>query len=143
MRRASAACLEARELVAQHEGAEVVCTVEEPPPVSRRGALAGDHHGQRSWVGIGRRQGMMMAAMIVAGLPEPTLVAQGAWAGGLGLAPGKQGDGSHRIREASLLVQGAAVRLHEIDEPRRIDVAEAILQAAYVAGQRLARRTTT
>ena len=134
--RALQACQEAAQRVGAlggHPTPQVALTVEEPPVVSRHGALAGDTHGQRSWVGIGRRQGMLLAAMAQAGLGDGELLDQAAWARGWGVPVGKQGDGRHRVAEAGLYVEGAREVLAAMSGPRVVDVAEAILQAGHVA----------
>jgi len=132
-----------RELVALiEEGAEVRAYVEDPPKVSRRGTLKGDKRGQRTWAGIGRYQGMAIAACVVAGLGEPVLLPVKAWtsAWGVMVPGGKRGDGTHRIREAELLVEGSREALDSIPVSYRVDAAEAVLMAGAGA---LARKLLT
>lgn len=151
--------LPASHLLAQTDGAApdpavVRCVIEEPPPVATRwreqagrpqlgtrlgGRLAGDQEGLRTWAGIGRRQGAWMVVLMEAGWPEPELVDQPTWVQAFGLPRGKQQDGrgggacphgQHRIREAALYVEGATEQLAAIPGSYRVDVAEAVLQAA-------------
>jgi hypothetical protein len=135
-----------RELVP--EDAELRVSLEEPPPASTKGSLKGDKRGQKTWLGIGRYQGLLIAACLVAGLPVPVHVqltktsrkadAPLGWTDILGVSPrkylpvGKTRVGEHRIPEAAQHVQGAREALREFagtakTYTRDIDLAEAAL----------------
>jgi len=131
--------------------AKVRCVIEEPPPVATRwkdtkrgrgantrpqlgnrlgGRLAGDQEGLRTWAGIGRRQGAWISKLDELNWPAHELIDQSIWVEGWGNIPrGKQGDGTHRIMEAGLFVEGAKEQLLAIPKTYRVDVAEAVLLA--------------
>jgi len=121
--------------------ARVVVRIEDPPSVSRRGSLAGDSRGQRTWLGIGRYQGQVEGACWAAGLLDTGLIAQRAWVDWMRVGRAKRGDGTHRIAEASRLVAGSDVVLAQLRDAARsdaararvVDVAEAILIGGAVA----------
>ncbi len=132
----------------QPDPEQVLVGIEEPPPVVRRwqhgsgrprlgtrldGRLAGDSTGLRSWVGIGRRQGAVLAAAMGRGWPEPLLVPQSEWVAAWRIPRGKKsterGLGWHRVDEAGLHLEGAAELLERIPRSYRVDVAEAALLA--------------
>lgn len=107
------------------------CWVEDWVPYSR------EHRPRQSaWIGLGRRQGAVIATWtrLVQELPALVQVASNdrhavGWTQVLRLGAGKVGDGSHRFREAAALVEGAGPRLDEFPVTRRLDVAEAMLIA--------------
>lgn len=107
--------------------------LEEPPPAfQQKGdkALDGDERGLRSWTGLGRFQGMMIAGALEASMGEPALHLPSAWwAQWPGIFRGKQGDGTHRIREAGVFIEGAGPMLAAVPLTCRVDVAEAMLIA--------------
>ena len=126
----------------------VLVGIEEPPPVVRRwqhgggrprlgtrldDRLDGDRNGLRSWVGIGRRQGAVLATAMARGWPEPALVPQSDWVAAWRIPRGKKsterGLGWHRVDEAGLYLEGAAELLERIPRSYRVDVAEAAMLA--------------
>lgn len=118
--------------------ADVRVWIEDPPPVARKRSLAGDKHGMQSWAGIGRAQGMLLAAGLSSGFREAELVQGKTWWmvwGRSQVAYGKshRDEGAHRIEEASRLVLGAREALAEVPAGCRVDVAEAILIAGAAA----------
>lgn len=133
------AVLQAYLAAAEHVAPELILfAVEDPPPASRRRSLAGDKRGQRTWAGIGRYQGMALAASCLAlrrlsrGSPPPILVPQREWRDAWlpAIHPSKVGDGGHRVVEAERLVEGVDFDL--IAPARRVDAAEAVLLAGAV-----------
>ena len=102
-----------------------------------------------TWDGLGWRRGVIMAALVDWGFGEPVSVQPGQWPGcygkagkgrknlirvGKASAPGFP-DGSHRIGEAGMMVEGAAGQLAALHGSAkiRIDCAEAILIAGAAA----------
>ena len=67
------------DLVVRRGGRYVGAWIEDPPVVSRRGALRGDSRGQKTWAGLGRREGALMAAAFHRGLGFPEQVENKAW----------------------------------------------------------------
>lgn len=126
------AALGAALLAAQAAKLTVLVAVEEPPPVSRGGSLEGDRHGQRSWLGIGRRQGALLTLASIQALPCRR-VEQGNWTAAMRVPTGKQGDGAHRLQEAYLHLEGARDVLGHLPEKGRIDAAEAALLGCALA----------
>lgn len=120
-------------------GATARVVLEEPPVISHRGALAGDRGGQRTWCGIGRYQGLLMAACAEWSAAMPVIVPHGEWTGALQplIRPKKIGDGWHRIAEAERWLIGARELLAPIPKTSRIDCAEASLFALAGAIGRL------
>ncbi len=123
------------------ELARVRIWIEDPPPVARKKSLPGDKHGMQSWAGIGRCQGLLIAAALVEGFREPELVQGKTWWAlwGRYVRHGKshRDDGQHRILEAEHLVPGARMALAEVPVGCRVDVAEAILIAGAAALARI------
>ena len=119
----------ARLLVAA-AGGPCPCRVEVPPPVVHSGAMA--HH--RTGHGLGMRAGLLRAAWWSATGELPATWEPGEWWRPFGLRGKREAKGVpkgwHRVGEAGLYVDGAANALTAFPVTRRVDAAEAVLQAA-------------
>ena len=111
---------------------DVVLSIENPPKTGRTNALKGDSRGHTTWRGMGRRKGMFEGVWFCVTGRCAKSVEQSDWVSVFaGLAKKKKvGDGTHRILEATMLVQGAGAALKEVRKSCRVDCAEAILIAA-------------
>ena len=130
------------------EGCAVWC--EEPG--HEGGGRANPRNRVVTWSGLGWRSGAVMCALVDWGFGEPVRVQPGQWPGAYGKAGkrnlvgvGKKAapslpDGSHRIGEAGMMVEGAAHQLAALHGSAKIkiDCAEAVLIAGAAA---LARRS--
>lgn len=137
----------ARKLLSAAEVESCVVWVEQPG--HEGGGKANPRNRVVTWDGLGWRRGMIMAALLDWDFPEPTSVQPGRWPGAYGKAgKGKRNlvgvgkkpapglpDGSHRIGEAGMMVEGAAGQLAALHGSAkiRIDCAEAILIAGAAA----------
>lgn len=115
--------------------AEVTVWVETPPAFSRT-LPGGGRHTQASWVGLGRRVGMLQALWWCASerTSEADRVEVSTWTRAFGsgvLRSHKVNDGWHRVQEAEALVAG--LTLEGVPRGRRVDVAESVLIAAGAA----------
>lgn len=129
--RADDAFLELLELLPEGVEPSSVVQLMETPPITttRHNTLKGDSRGMASWRGLGEYMGRIRVCAYRAGWQNLRTVQQSQWASSWGplIRRAKQGDGSHRIQEASR-IEGAAAALEEVaNEKRRVDVAEAIL----------------
>lgn len=132
-------------LASEVEGCAVWC--EEPG--HEGGGKGNPRNRVVTWSGLGWRSGVTMAALVDWGFGEPVRVQPGQWPGAYGKAgkgrrnlvgvgkkpaPGLP-DGSHRIGEAGMMVEGAAGQLAALHGSAkiRIDCAEAILIAGAAA----------
>ncbi len=109
-------------------GKPVAVWIEEVPPFGRAQVAAG----------LARRQGLILAALHIAGFPEPDRVLPLSWAkhwrGQIRSGKDKETEGAHRIDEVGKLFQPGALELLRACGPvgrddRVVDVAEAILMA--------------
>ena len=127
--RATQAALDAQELRA---GRPVKAWIEEVPPFGRAQVAAG----------LGRRQGLLIASLLVASFPDPErvlpLVWPQQWGGRIRSGKDKEDKGLHRLDEVGRLFQpGARELLDRLGGASVIvDAAEAVLiaGAACIAG---------
>lgn len=132
--RAAQAAMDAALMVCETMGASPLLVIEDPPAVARHGTLDGDHRGQKTWLGMGRRQGAWMALGLARGL-RVELVPQPVWTRAMRVPSGKRGEGEHRIQEAGLHLEQGRTTLESLPAKGRIDAAEsALLGCAMVRG---------
>lgn len=112
--------------------------IEEPPAFSRQ-IGKGRRRTQASWIGLGRRVGLLEGLWWVESgeVSHAELVEPSRWwdelHGAVRRGKDERDGGLHRVREAEQLVRGSAGPLARIPISRRIDVAESILIAAAAA----------
>jgi hypothetical protein len=105
--------------------------VENPPKTGRTSKLKGDRRGHTTWRGMGRRKGMVEGVWFAATRRCAITIEQSEWTSQFPeIKKKKVGDGTHRVLEATMLVQGAGAALKEVRESCRVDCAEAVLIAA-------------
>lgn len=132
----------AKALEGQAEGSCCVW-MENPTPVSRQGSLAGDSRGQKTWGGIGKYRGLLLAALHEAGFKaqEVTNVEPGSKAGqwwsafgrfmGKKIESGPEGIlGWHRVEESARFIHTSKEALEKVPKSYRVDAAEAVLIGA-------------
>lgn len=108
----------------------------ETPPAQSKAFADGSRHTQASWIGLGRRVGLLEATWAAASgrlsFAERVQVSDWTRAWGPGqLYAHKRGDGTHRLTEVRRLVSG--VNLEGVPDSRQVDVAESILIAGAAA----------
>lgn len=98
------------------------------PAKSRGGKIS-----PTAWIGLGRRCGALLCAFHRAsGWVWPEEVENTAWRQAWDLGP-KRGDGTHRLQECRLYIQGSGPVLDKVRPSCLIDSAEALLIAGAAA----------